>query len=245
MYKGLIEAISGLSTISAKEISAQVCMEEALACAPEQTPMVAEKVVAFYARLSELHPPVVISDSTGKMLDFLPYPYQSYALSLQTEYGTLSEAMDAFYAERELHARISHRGAGIRKRVRSNIVRLEKKKAKMLETLTQNDRAEENRIFGELLTANLHSIEKGAPSVRVVNYYDPEQATLEIPLSPELSPSRNAQGYYKKYRKAKGAQQYAKKELGTIEKELELLETVQEDLDKCTTTADLNEIRIF
>ncbi len=245
LYKGLIEAISGLSTISAKEISAQVGMEEALACAPEQTPMVAEKAVAFYARLSELHPPVVISDSSGKMLDFLPYPYQSYALSLQTEYGTLSEAMDAFYAERELHARISHRGAGIRKRVRSNIARLEKKKAKMLETLTQNDRAEENRIFGELLTANLHSIEKGAPSVRVVNYYDPEQATLEIPLSPELSPSRNAQGYYKKYRKAKGAQQYAKKELGTIEKELELLETVQEDLDKCTTTADLNEIRDF
>lgn len=242
LYKGLIEAVSGLSAASAREICAQIGMEDALACAPEQTLAVAEKIVDFYARLSALSPPVVIGDSAGRTLEFLPYPYLSYALSPKTEYATLGEAMDAFYAERELHARISHRGADIRKRVRSNIAKLEKKKAKMLETLSQNDRAEENRIFGELLTANLHSVEKGAPSVRVVNYYDANQATVEIPLSPELSPSRNAQSYYKKYRKAKGAQQYARKELGTIEKELELLETVQEDLDKCTATADLNEI---
>jgi predicted ribosome quality control (RQC) complex YloA/Tae2 family protein len=245
LYKGLIEAVSGLSTASAKEICAQIGEEDALACVPERTAVVAQNVVDFYAHLPEMRPPVVIVDPAGNMLDFLPYPYRSYALSPQTEFGTLSEAMDAFYAERELHARISHRGAGIRKRIRSNIVRLEKKKAKMLETLSQNDRAEENRIFGELLTANLHSIEKGAPSVRVVNYYDPAQASVVIPLSPELSPSRNAQAYYKKYRKAKGAQRYAQQELGTIEKELELLQNALDDLDKCTTIADLNEIRDY
>ncbi|HPJ02188.1 MAG TPA: NFACT RNA binding domain-containing protein [Candidatus Limiplasma sp.] len=245
LYKGLIEVISGLSTISAKEICAQIGMEHAFLYAPEQIPEIAEKVAAFYARLPELRPPVVISDAAGKTLEYLPYPYRSYAMSLQTEYETLSEAMDSFYAERELHAHISQRGSGIRKRVKSNIARLEKKRAKMVETLTQNDRAEENRIFGELLTANLHSIEKGAAAVNVVNYYDAEQATVTIPLSPELSPSRNAQSYYKKYRKAKGAQQYAQKEMGTIERDLEVLESVMEDLDKCTTTADLNEIKDF
>ena len=55
--------------------------------------------------------------------------------------------MDAFYGERELYARMKQRGAGIRKRVKSNIARLEKKKAKMLETLAQNELAEENRIL--------------------------------------------------------------------------------------------------
>ncbi|MFH1513071.1 MAG: NFACT RNA binding domain-containing protein, partial [Bacillota bacterium] len=102
-----------------------------------------------------------------------------------------------------------------------------------------------NRIFGELLTANLHAIEKGAASVKVVNYYDKAQAMVEIPLMPKLSPSRNAQLYYKKYRKAKGAQQYAQKELGAIGQELDILENVLEDLEKCTTAADLNEIRYF
>ncbi len=245
LYKGLIEAVSGLSTISAKELSLQACVEEGLICAPEQLPAVAKAIVAFYANLHEKRSPVVISDQNGKTIEFLPYPYRSFALSLQTEYPTLSQAMDAFYAERELHARISQRGAGIRKRVKSNISKLEKKRAKMLETLSTNERAEENRIYGELLTANLHSIEKGAESVQVINYYDPQQATVTIPLSPKLSPSRNAQNYYKKYRKAKGAQQYAQKELGTIENDLEVLESVLEDLDKCTTTTDLTEIKDF
>ena len=147
--------------------------------------------------------------------------------------------------ERELVSRMRQRGAAIRKRVKSNIARLEKKNAKMQEALAQTALAEQNRIYGELLTANLHLIGKGAKSVRVVNYYDEAQSMIEIPLMPEYSPVRNAQAYYKKYRKAKGAQQYAKKELGVIETELELLDTVMDDLDKCTSTADLNEIRDF
>jgi predicted ribosome quality control (RQC) complex YloA/Tae2 family protein len=125
------------------------------------------------------------------------------------------------------------------------MARIEKKREKMLDTLAQSGLAEENRILGELLTANLHRIEKGAASVKVTNYYDEAQGTVDIPLMPEYSPSRNAQQYYKKYRKAKGAQQYAQKELGAIEAELELLENALDDLDKCTSDADLNEIRFF
>jgi predicted ribosome quality control (RQC) complex YloA/Tae2 family protein len=135
--------------------------------------------------------------------------------------------------------------AGIRKRVKNNITRLVKKRAKMLETLDQNGLMEENRIYGELLTANLHLIKKGATTVEVVNYYDDAQSTIEISLMPDISPSKNAQQYYKKYRKAKGAQQYAHKELGNIEKELDILENAMEDIDKCTSNADLNEIRYF
>lgn len=245
IYKALIEAVSGLSVVSAREICTRVGLDDALACTPEQLPAAARDIAAFYARLPELGPPVVLSDAAGKAVDYFPFPYQSLAKGMQKEYPSLSEAMDAFYGERELHARMNQRGSNIRKRVKSNIARLEKKKAMMMETLADNGRAEESRIFGELLTANLHSIEKGAPAVKVVNYYDPEQRTVEIPLSVELSPSRNAQNYYKKYRKAKGARQYAQKELGVIENELEILENVQEDLEKCTSAADIGEIRDF
>ena len=245
LYKGLIETVSGLSVISAKEVCARIGMADTLMCSVDQLPWAAQKIVELYAQLFRQKPPVVLSDAAGKAIEYFPFRYQTYAAETQKEFATLSEAMDAFYSERELHARMNQRGSNIRKRVKSNIARLEKKKAMMMETLQNNSRAEENRIFGELLTANLHSIEKGAPSVKVLNYYDPEQKTVEIPLGVELSPSRNAQAYYKKYRKAKGAQQYAQKELGSIEKELEILENVAEDLDKSTSTADLNEIRDF
>ena len=245
LYKGLIESVSGLSSASAREICAQVKADTATAYGPAELPAVARRICDLYAGLHEMRPPVVLGDAAGQGIDYFPFPYLTCAPDTQKAYPTLSEAMDAFYGERELHARISQRGAGLRKRVKSNIARLEKKRAIMVETLTQNERAEETRIFGELLTANLHLIEKGAASVSVVNYYDPAQTVIKIPLSPEVSPSKNAQKYYKKYRKLKGAQQYARKEIGAIDKDLEILENVQEDLEKCTAAADLNEIRYF
>jgi len=245
LYKALIDTISGLSAVSARELCTQVGAEESATCSQLELSLVAQRIIEFYQSLNEKYAPAALCDPAGQIIDAFPFPYQSFSPDAQKLYPTLSEAMDAYYGERELYARMKQRGTGIRKRVKSNIVRLEKKKAKMMETLAQNDRMEENRMYGDLLTANLHQIEKGAERTRVVNYYDPQQATIDIPLKPELSPSKNAQLYYKKYRKAKGAQEYAKSELGNIDKDLEILENVMEDLDKCTSTVDLSEIRYF
>lgn len=58
-------------------------------------------------------------------------------------------------------------------------------------------------IHGELLTANIHQVRPGDKSTSVINYYD--GSTVTIPLDPRLSPSKNAQQYFKKYGKAKTA----------------------------------------
>ncbi len=245
LHKGLIETVSGLSAASARELCAQTGLDEAAPCGLLNCAAAAKSITAAFERLQKAAAPVLLCNDQGQGVDYLPFPFLTFARETQRSCASLSAAMDACYGERELAARMKQRGEGIHKRVKSNIARLEKKREKMLETLSQNDRAEQNRVFGELLTANLHLIGKGAASVKVVNYYDEAQAAVDIPLQPELSAARNAQAYYKKYRKAKGAQQYAQKELGTIETELETLETVLDDLDKCTAVADLNEIRYF
>ena len=77
----------------------------------------------------------------------------------------------------------------------------------------------------------------------VQNYYEEGCPEVDIPLSTRLTPSQNAQSYYKKYRKAKVAEQYAREQLVTIERDLALLENALDDLDKCETTADLGEVR--
>ncbi len=245
LYKALIDSISGLSVVSAKELCAQIGENETDLCGQLDLPFISRKLCDFYQTLPERYAPVALCDPAGQIIDTFPFPYKTYDSDQQKAYPTLSGAMDALYGERELHARMKQHGAGIRKHVKNNITRLEKKKGKMMEALAQNDLVEQNRMFGELLTANLHLVEKGAPKVRVINYYDEAQSTIEIPLQPELSPAKNAQQYYKKYRKAKGAQQYAQKELGNIDRDLEILDNVMEDLDKCTSTVDLAEIKYF
>ncbi len=245
LYKGLIDTVSGLSAVSAREICAQIGADESAPCGLLDLPAVSDNITALYKHLADIRPPVALCDPAGQIIEYFPFPYLTYSRDAQKPYQTLSEAMDAFYGARELAARVRQHGAGIRKRLKSSISRLEKKKAMMLLTLSQNEIAEQNRIYGDLLTANLHAVSKGAASIRVVNYYDEAQSAVDIPLQPELSPSRNAQHYYKKYRKAKGAQQYAQKELGVIEADLDLLENALDDLDKCTSSADLDEIRYF
>jgi predicted ribosome quality control (RQC) complex YloA/Tae2 family protein len=53
------------------------------------------------------------------------------------------------------------------------------------------------KAWGDLVMANLHSIEPGAKSVRVGNFYNNNEI-IEIPLDKNLSPQKNAERYYRK-----------------------------------------------
>jgi len=241
LSKGLMECVAGMASVCSKEVCAQIGVAPATPIAELDLDVVSEKLSAFYNALTPS--PVTLYDDAGLALDFFPFPYRSFTLENQKAMPTLSAAMDDFYLGRDLRMRMQQKSAGLQKHVKSALERTEKKKAIMLDTLRQSDKTEQNRIYGDLLTANIHLIGKGAESVTVQNYYDPECPDVVIPISSRLTPAQNAQNYYKKYRKAKIAEQYAKEQLVTIERDLMLLENALEDLEKCENTTDLAEIR--
>lgn len=241
--KGLIETVAGMAGVCAREACARLGLEPSAPCDTLDADAVVRALSDYYVGLPARFSPAVLTDETGLATDFFPFPYLTYDPKRQEAYPTLSAAMDAFYLGRDLHLRMQQRSAGLQKQIRTHIARLEKKRAMMLETLRESEKAEQNRIFGELLTANLHLLRKGDAEAEVVNYYEEDQRTVRIPLSTQLTPAKNAQHYYKKYRKAKGAEAYAREQLSAIAGELDLLENAQEDLDKCSTSADLAEIR--
>ncbi|MBI9105898.1 MAG: NFACT family protein [Spirochaetales bacterium] len=80
-------------------------------------------------------------------------------------------------------------------RVSSVIKRLEKKSANY-------ESFEEYKQTGDLLMSSMHMIKKGDKWIRVQNYYRDNEET-DIELDPALSPEKNAEKYYTKYRKAK------------------------------------------
>ena len=51
------------------------------------------------------------------------------------------------------------------------------------------DAAERYRIWGEMLTANLHLLRNGMQEARVTNYYAENNEELIIPLNPYSPPS--------------------------------------------------------
>ena len=99
------------------------------------------------------------------------------------------------------------------------------------------------RQFGDIVTANLHRIQKGQPMVQAEDFYDENMAMVEIPLSVTLSPQQNAAKYYKDYARMKNAEKELKNQLSLGQVELSYLKSVLEELDRADTEADLEEIR--
>ena len=103
--------------------------------------------------------------------------------------------------------------------------------------------AEEYRIMADLLTSNLYALKRGEEKAILINYYDEECKPMEIPLDTRLSPSQNAQRYYKRYNKLKKAKEELTKQMDLGKKELEYIETVFDALTKADGEVDLAQIR--
>lgn len=243
LFKALMESVAGMAGVCSKEVCAQVGLD---ATAPVNTLDVthtAKRLADFFAAAPDSCAPVTLYDQAGLAVDFFPFPYLTFDPNRQKPMPSLSQAMDAFYMGRDLRMRMQQKSIGLQRHIKSALERVEKKKGIMLETLRQSEMTEQHRVYGDLLTANLHLLKKGQDSITVQNYYEEGTPSATIPLDTRQTPAQNAQRYYKKYRKAKMAEQYATEQLKQIDKDLLVLESALDDLDKCETTTDMAEIR--
>lgn len=155
---------------------------------------------------------------------------------------SISEAIDRYYLTRANQERMKQKSANILKLVTNNIDRCEKKLAMHRKNLEKSKDREKYKICGDLLTANMYKVQYGMDCVMVENFYD-ENKLMKISLDPTLSPSKNAQKYYKKYTKAKVTEEHACEQILDAEEELIYLETVLDSIMKAETVQDLNEIK--
>ena len=173
----------------------------------------------------------------GSMADFFAFPVDG-----GVEMPSLYKAEDEFYTSRE-----TKKGFDDKKRKLENTVRALKKKQmkklqETLERLKDADKADDYRIKGELLTANLYRLEKGMAEVELENWYSEEGGTVKISLDTTLSPAKNAQRYFKTYNKYKRAKEILTPMLKTEEAEIDYTDSVISTILAAETALDLKEI---
>jgi predicted ribosome quality control (RQC) complex YloA/Tae2 family protein len=103
-------------------------------------------------------PCVAVDMSTGKYVDF-------HAITLSqfesvTAFKSISEAIDCFYREREIKEQIKNKSSDISRIIKQSIERCEKKIRIHVSTLEKSSDMEKYRLYGELITANIHSLKK-------------------------------------------------------------------------------------
>ena len=191
---------------------------------------------------SGLFTPAVYLDEDGLPVDFHIFPLPGCEnVCKKLEFGSLSECVEYYYFNKAGSARARQQAAELEKAVRNSLDKLYLKKQRLLEDILAAENSDTYRLYGELLTANLHLIEKGASAVTLTNYYD--GGDVRIPLDGLLSPSKNAQAYFKKYGKAKTAVREKTARLQENESDIAYLESVYSFIESSAGSKDVETLR--
>lgn len=237
----LMDTLGGLSPL--------VCREAALFAAGDtdarvnslDIPGTADKLHLFFSE--HMHHPApyfyALPDGTPKQFAFCPI--RQYGSCQQAErFGGL---LDSFYTLRDRKDAMRQKSQMVRKTVSNLVSRLKRKLAIQEKELEATFDRERLRQLGDILTANMGRIVKGRTMIECQDFYDEDMKTIQIPLSPILSPQQNAAKFYKDYTRMKNAEKELTRQMELGEQELSYLQSVLEELNRAETEAELEEIR--
>jgi predicted ribosome quality control (RQC) complex YloA/Tae2 family protein len=131
----------------------------------------------------------------------------------------------------------------VRKTVQNLCTRLTRKLAIQEKELAATFDRERLRQLGDIVTANIHRIEKGKTILQAEDFYDEEMKIIDIPISPILSPQQNAAKFYKDYTRMKNAEKELTRQIDLGEEELSYLKSVLDELNRAASEQELEEIR--
>ncbi len=188
--------------------------------------------------------PCLLRDAGGLPKEYAFMEIRQYGSTLTTEFcPTFGALIDEYYGERSREERL-HRKAGDLFRLLTNAeTRILKKRTLQQEELADCEKGETYKLWGDLITANLWQLSRGMESCRLPNYWSETCEDVTVPLDKRLSPSANAQAYYKKYNKSKAAKVHLTEQLAAAEEELTYVYSVLDALTRADGEKELGEIR--
>lgn len=239
--KALSNAFFGLSPAVAAQLVARYTNKtECTQLSEAEREELAERLAAFYADMAQgKEKASAVLNALGETEAVYPFAISGSGIKL---YDSIGEALDSLYINSDRREWAKRHGASARKVLQNNIERCEKKLALYADALNSGEQMEKCRLYGELLTANLHSLKSGTDTAAVDNYYADPVERIAIPLDRQLTPGENAQRYYKKYQKLKAARDMAIVQREQTLSELNYLEGQLDNLTKCTAENELSEL---
>ena len=239
--KALSNAFFGLSpAVAAQLVARYTDKTECTQLSEAEREELAERLAAFYADMAQgKEKASAVLNALGETEAVYPFAISGSGIKL---YDSIGEALDSLYINSDRREWAKRHGASARKVLQNNIERCEKKLALYADALNSGEQMEKCRLYGELLTANLHSLKSGTDTAAVDNYYADPVERIAIPLDRQLTPGENAQRYYKKYQKLKAARDMAIVQREQTLSELNYLEGQLDNLTKCTAENELSEL---
>lgn len=243
--KFLLGSFMGISPLIAREIAYRTAKNtSALLSECDRTKLYFNFNSIFSNVANSIFKPVLVSAPDGKMLEFCYTDIHQYSTSALTrELDSFGELFEVFYGSRERAERIRQRASDVLRLLTNAETRLTKKLAAQKNELIECENKDKYRICADLIMSSLHQIKRGDREAILTDYYSDPPREVKVTLDERLNPAQNAQRYYKKYNKAKTAENVLTEQIAIGERELEYIYTVFDSLSKCETEADIAEVR--
>ncbi|MFO3664828.1 NFACT family protein [Anaerococcus sp. ENR0831] len=158
------------------------------------------------------------------------------------KYSLMSDAIDEFFDINKTHDRLNQIKTDYIKKINSNIKTTQKKINILNDNILNESKIEGLRKNGDLLSANVHRINKGDKEIILNDFYD-ENKELKIDLDPLKTPWENAESFYNRAKKIKNSVDYAKKDLPKQIEYLDYLNQLIDFINRSNSIDDLNDIR--
>jgi len=176
-----------------------------------------------------------------------PIDYSSVALTMyenyeSSEFESISEVLENYYAEKNVYSRIRQKSVDLRKIVATALERNVKKYDLQLKQQKDAEKKEKYKLYGELLQAYGYGIETGAKFAEVENYYN-NNTLIKIPLDETLSALDNSKKYFEKYGKLKRTTEALESLIIETKAQIDHLESIQNALEIATSSDDLVQIK--
>ena len=201
---------------------------------------------AFFSDLSKaLTGPIggiMYTDKEGTPEEYHVVPLGEYEESCERQaFDSLSACVDAYFQGRTSTNLVRQRSNDLTRAVTALLEKVRLKEQRLQEDIKEAEDSEHLRVYGELITANIHNIPSGASSADLLNYYD--GATVTVPLDPRFTAAKNAQIYFKRYGKAKTAIKEKNIQLEEASADETYLESVLTYLENLERPEDMEQIR--
>lgn len=198
-----------------------------------------EKFIKEFVSDVALSPCVKVLPS-GKLGDFYLFNYES-APGKELKCESIVTAQETFYDKKEFE-----RTFGDGKRKLLSVVKKVEDKLKKRQSIIDKKELdakdyESDRIKGELIISNLYKIKEGQTETEVENYYD-DNKIIKILLDKTLSPSKNAESYFKRYNKQKRTLDALIPQREELKKEFGYITALKAEIEIADSLVDLKEI---
>ena len=159
----------------------------------------------------------------------------------EVRFGSVSELLETFYAQKNEVTRIRQKSADLRRVVQTILERDVHKYDLQLKQIRDTEKRDKYRVYGELLNAYGYSVPAGSKYCDLDNYYTGEK--IRVPLDPMLTPMQNAKKYFDRYTKLKRTNEALTALTTEVKSEIDHLESIRTSLDLATNEGDLSQIR--